>query len=30
VLETAEVPASKIYSIADIAADPHYAARGVI
>jgi crotonobetainyl-CoA:carnitine CoA-transferase CaiB-like acyl-CoA transferase len=29
-LETAEVPASKIYSIADIAADPHYAAREMI
>ena len=29
-LETAEVPASKIYSIADIAADPHYAARKMI
>jgi crotonobetainyl-CoA:carnitine CoA-transferase CaiB-like acyl-CoA transferase len=29
-LEAAEVPASKIYSIADIVADPHYAARGMI
>ena len=29
-LEQAEVPASKIYSIADIVADPHYAARGMI
>jgi len=29
-LETAAVPASKIYSIADIAADPHYAAREMI
>jgi len=29
-LETAEVPASKIYSIADIAVDPHYAAREMI
>ena len=29
-LEAAEVPASKIYSIADIAADPHYAAREMI
>ena len=26
----AEVPASKIYTIADIAADPHYAARAMI
>ena len=29
-MEAAEVPASKIYSIADIVADPHYAARGMI
>ena len=29
-MEAAEVPASKIYSIADIAADPHYAAREMI
>jgi crotonobetainyl-CoA:carnitine CoA-transferase CaiB-like acyl-CoA transferase len=29
-LEAAEVPSSKIYSIADIAADPHYAAREMI
>ena len=29
-LESAAVPASKIYSIADIAADPHYAAREMI
>jgi crotonobetainyl-CoA:carnitine CoA-transferase CaiB-like acyl-CoA transferase len=29
-LEAAEVPASKIYSIADIVADPHYAARRMI
>jgi crotonobetainyl-CoA:carnitine CoA-transferase CaiB-like acyl-CoA transferase len=29
-LEAAEVPASKIYSIADIAVDPHYAAREMI
>jgi len=29
-LEAAEVPASKIYSIADIVADPHYAARAMI
>jgi len=29
-LEAAEVPASKIFSIADIAADPHYAAREMI
>jgi crotonobetainyl-CoA:carnitine CoA-transferase CaiB-like acyl-CoA transferase len=29
-LEAAEVPASKIYSIADIVADPHYAARQMI
>ena len=29
-LERAEVPAGKIYTIADIAADPHYAARGML
>jgi formyl-CoA transferase len=29
-MERAEVPAGRIYSAADIAADPHYAARGVI
>jgi crotonobetainyl-CoA:carnitine CoA-transferase CaiB-like acyl-CoA transferase len=29
-MEAAEVPASKIYSIADIVADPHYAAREMI
>lgn len=29
-MEAAEVPASKIYSIADIVADPHYAARAMI
>jgi crotonobetainyl-CoA:carnitine CoA-transferase CaiB-like acyl-CoA transferase len=29
-MATADVPASKIYSIADIAADPHYAARRMI
>ena len=28
-LARAEVPSGKIYSIADIAADPHYAARGM-
>jgi len=30
VLEKAEVPSGKIYSIADIAADLHYQARGMI
>jgi formyl-CoA transferase len=30
VLDAAEVPASRIYSIADIANDPHYIARGMI
>ncbi|KWW96728.1 CaiB/BaiF CoA transferase family protein [Hydrogenibacillus schlegelii] len=30
VLEEAEVPAGKIYSIADIAQDPHYQARGML
>ena len=29
-MEKAEVPAGPIYSVADIAADPHYAARGMI
>lgn len=29
-MESAEVPAGRIYTAADIAADPHYAARGVI
>lgn len=29
-MEAAEVPASKIFSIADIVADPHYAARNMI
>ena len=29
-MERAEVPAGKIYTAADIAADPHYAARGMI
>ena len=29
-LESASVPAGKIYNIADIAADPHYAARGML
>jgi len=27
-MAAAEVPASRIYSIADLAAEPHYAARG--
>jgi crotonobetainyl-CoA:carnitine CoA-transferase CaiB-like acyl-CoA transferase len=30
IMEQAEVPAGRIYTAADIAADPHYAARGVI
>jgi formyl-CoA transferase len=30
VMEQAEVPAGRIYTAADIAADPHYAARGMI
>lgn len=30
VLEAAEVPAGRIYSVADIVADPHYHARGMI
>ncbi|WHZ10381.1 MAG: L-carnitine dehydratase/bile acid-inducible protein F [Burkholderiaceae bacterium] len=29
-LDRAEVPAGRIYTIADIAADPHYAARGML
>jgi formyl-CoA transferase len=29
-LEAAHVPAGRIYTIADIAADPHYAARGML
>lgn len=29
-MERAEVPASRIYSVRDIAADPQYAARGMI
>ena len=29
-MEAAEVPAGRIYSAADIAGDPHYAARGMI
>ena len=29
-MEEAEVPAGRIYSAADIAADPHYAARGML
>jgi formyl-CoA transferase len=29
-LEKAEVPSGKIYTIADIASDPHYAARGML
>ena len=30
IMEQAEVPAGRIYTAADIAADPHYAARGMI
>jgi formyl-CoA transferase len=30
VLDQASVPASKIYSVADIAADAHFAARGML
>jgi formyl-CoA transferase len=29
-MEKAEVPAGRIYTAADIAKDPHYAARGMI
>jgi crotonobetainyl-CoA:carnitine CoA-transferase CaiB-like acyl-CoA transferase len=29
-LDAAEVPASRIYSVADIVSDPHYQARGMI
>ncbi len=29
-MEAAEVPAGRIYNAADIAADPHYAARGML
>ena len=29
-LELAQVPAGKIFTVADIAADPHYAARGML
>src|SRR5690606_34263540 len=29
-LEAAEVPAGRIYSVADIVADPHYQARGML
>lgn len=29
-MEEAEVPAGRIYSAADIAVDPHYAARGML
>jgi formyl-CoA transferase len=30
VLDAAHVPAGRIYTIADIAADPHYLARGML
>jgi formyl-CoA transferase len=30
IMEKAQVPAGRIYSAADIAADPHFAARGMI
>jgi formyl-CoA transferase len=29
-LDTAKVPAGRIYTVADIAHDPHYAARGML
>ncbi|MDB5944723.1 MAG: CoA transferase, partial [Ramlibacter sp.] len=29
-LDEAKVPAGRIYTVADIAADPHYAARGML
>jgi len=29
-LDSADVPAGRIYTVADIAADPHYAARGML
>ena len=30
VLDSASVPAGRIYTVADIAADPHYEARGML
>ncbi|MCY1457378.1 Succinyl-CoA--L-malate CoA-transferase alpha subunit [compost metagenome] len=30
ILEAAEVPGGRVYTAADIAADPHYQARGMI
>jgi formyl-CoA transferase len=30
VLDSVGVPAGRIYTVADIAADPHYAARGML
>jgi formyl-CoA transferase len=30
VLDAASVPGGRIYTVADIAADPHYAARGML